>query len=278
MLYNKETIHHLETGVPLLIIDEYPGDFDQPTRNSPIENGASSSFHSVMFMYGMFAGVSVQQFVLFGYLRPFAALVRVVAREDAESMAKILVENKMMLCGVDTIFCIAFFSAMYLLCFNNLLRFGFDVNSRSPGDKDTEGGHEDDKEDEIVALESTFALGRLRFDVNMRSPGEKYTEGGHEDDKEDEIVALESTFALGSLVSDDKYLTSKYCNMFRPFHLIILQTGGCIMLLISDWLFGSMIEASFITRVLLWSIPAFMFECRHPNNWSLTVWWRRGEG
>jgi hypothetical protein len=240
MLYNKETIHHLETGVPLLIIYEYPGDLDLPTRNSPIENGASSSFHSVMFMYGMFAGVSVQQFVLFGYLRPFAALVRVVAREDAESMAKILVENKMMLCGVDTIFCIAFFSAMYLPCFNNLLRFGFDVNSRSPGDKDTEGGHEDDKEDEIVALESTFAL--------------------------------------GSLVSDDKYLTSKYCNMFRPFHLIILQTGGCIMLLISDWLFGSMIEASFITRVLLWSIPAFMFECRHPNNWSLTVWWRRGEG
>jgi hypothetical protein len=52
---SDKEIHHLETGVPL-IVDEHPGG-DLPTSKSQSDNDEASSFGSVVFMYGMFAGV-----------------------------------------------------------------------------------------------------------------------------------------------------------------------------------------------------------------------------
>ena len=52
---SDKVIHHLETGVPL-IVDEYPGG-DLPTSKSQSDNDEASSFDSVVFMYGMLARV-----------------------------------------------------------------------------------------------------------------------------------------------------------------------------------------------------------------------------
>jgi hypothetical protein len=62
---SDKVIHHLETGVPL-IVDEYPGGADLPTSKSQSDNDEASSFDSVVFMYGMFA-FAITQFATFGF-------------------------------------------------------------------------------------------------------------------------------------------------------------------------------------------------------------------
>ena len=152
---SDKVIHHLETGVPL-IVDEYPGGEDLPTSKSQSDNDEASSFDSVVFMYGMFAGVMVQ-FATFGFLPLISFLV---AHGDAASMANILEDDSTkMMRWIGVIGGITFSSATYFL-FVKLLRIGFlDRHTRSSGQKDKEEEHEDNHM--ISTLESTFALGSL---------------------------------------------------------------------------------------------------------------------
>jgi hypothetical protein len=150
-MHSNEVIHRLETGVPL-VIEEHPS-----TRKSRIDNDAP---FFVVFMYGICTGVNVQ-FALFGFHR---LITNLVARGDAELMANIL-EDKMMYC-IHFIVCLTFTAAIFFLS-DKLLRFGLDVNTRSPGEKDKEEERED-KEYAIIILESTFALGNLvSVDTNI---------------------------------------------------------------------------------------------------------------
>ena len=152
---SDKVIHHLETGVPL-IVDEYPGGEDLPTSKSQSDNDEASSFDSVVFMYGMFAGVMVQ-FATFGFLPLISFLV---AHGDAASMANILEDDSTkMMRWIGVIGGITFSSATYFL-FVKLLRIGFlDINPRSSGQKDKEEEHKDNHM--ISTLELTFALGSL---------------------------------------------------------------------------------------------------------------------
>ena len=149
---SDKEIHHLETGVPL-IVDEHPGG-DLPTSKSQSDNEASS-FDSVVFMYGMYAGVIVQ-FATFGFLQ---LITNLVAHGDATSMSNIL-EDKMMYL-LHAIVGITFTTATYFLCVK-LLRFGFDSNTRSSsGQKDKEEEREDKECHMIITLDSTFYIGSL---------------------------------------------------------------------------------------------------------------------
>ena len=152
---SDKVIHHLETGVPL-IVNEHPGG-DLPTIKSQSDNDEASSFDSVVFMYGMFAGV-IPQFATFGFTQLITNLV--AHHGDAASMANILEDStKMTYCWIGVIAGITFNSATYFL-FVKLLRIGFlDRNTRSSGQKDKEEEHEDNHM--ISTLESTFALGSL---------------------------------------------------------------------------------------------------------------------
>jgi len=143
---SDKVIHHLETGVPL-IVDEHPGG-GLPTSKSQRDNDEASSFdRSVVFMYGMFA-CAVAQLSTIGFLQ---LIINLVAHGDAASMANIL-EHRV-------IFGITFSCAAYFL-FVKLLRFlSLDRNTRSSGQKDKEEEHEDNHM--ISTLELTFALGSL---------------------------------------------------------------------------------------------------------------------
>ena len=144
---SDKEIHHLETGVPL-IVDEHPGG-GLPTSKSQRDNDEASSFdRSVVFMYGMFA-CAVAQLSTIGFLQLITNYL--VAHGDAASMANIL-EHRV-------IVGITFSCATYFL-FVKLLRFvSLDRNTRSSGQKDKEEEHEDNHM--ISTLESTFALGSL---------------------------------------------------------------------------------------------------------------------
>jgi len=149
---SDKAIHHLETGVPLMV-EEHPGR-DLPTSKSQSDNEASS-FDSVVFMYGMYAGVIVL-FATFGFLQ---LITNLVAHGDATSMANIL-EDKMMYL-LHAIVGITFTTATYFLCVK-LLRFGFDSNTRSSsGQKDKEEEREDKECHMIITLDSTFYIGSL---------------------------------------------------------------------------------------------------------------------
>ena len=152
---SDKVIHHLETGVPL-IVDEYPGG-DLPTSKSQSDNDdEASSFDSVVFMYGMFA-FAIPQFATFGFTQLITNLV--AHHGDAASMANILEDSTKMMYWIGVIVGITFNSATYFL-FVKLLRIGFlDRNTRSSGQKDKEEEHEDNHM--ISTLELTFALGSL---------------------------------------------------------------------------------------------------------------------
>ena len=151
---SDKVIHHLETGVPL-IVDEHPGG-DLPTSKSQNDNDEASSFDSVVFMYGMFACV-IPQFATFGFTLLITNLV--AHHGDAASMANILEDSTKMMYWIRVIVGITFSSATYFL-FVKLLRIGFlDRNTRSSGQKDKEEEHEDNHM--ISTLELTFALGSL---------------------------------------------------------------------------------------------------------------------
>ena len=148
---SDKIIHHLETGVPL-IVDELPGG-GLPTSKSQSDNDEASSFDSVVFMYGMYAAV-IAQFATIGFLLLITNLV--AHHGDAASMANILEDSTKMMVWIGGI---ATYFLTYFL-FVKLLRFGFlDRNSKSSGKKDKEEGHEDNHM--IITLESTFALGSL---------------------------------------------------------------------------------------------------------------------
>jgi hypothetical protein len=135
-------------------VNEHPGG-DLPTSKSQSDNDEASSFDSVVFMYGMFAGV-IAQFATFGFLPLISFLV---AHGDAASMAKILEDSTKMMRWIGVIVGITFSSATYFL-FVKLLRIGFlDINPRSSGEKDKEEEHKDNHM--ISTLELTFALGSL---------------------------------------------------------------------------------------------------------------------
>ena len=114
---SDKVIHHLETGVPL-IVDEYPGGEDLPTSKSQSDN--DPPFDSVVFMYGMFAGVVAP-------LSTFA--FHLLIRGDAASMANIL-EHEMMHLIHAIVLGIIFNTTTYFLCVK-LMIFGFDRNTRS---------------------------------------------------------------------------------------------------------------------------------------------------
>jgi hypothetical protein len=163
---SDKVIHHLETGVPL-IVNEHPGG-DLPTIKSQSDNDEASSFDSVVFMYGMFAGV-IAQFTTFGFL---SLIIFLVAHGDAASMANIPEDSTKMTYRIGVIVGIltniTFISAAYFH-FVRLLRFGLlDRNTRSPGQKDKEEEHEDNHM--ISTLELTFVLGSLvSVDTNSYS-------------------------------------------------------------------------------------------------------------
>ena len=118
-------------------------------------------------------------------------------------MAKIL-EDKMMY-WIHAIVGITFTTVTYFL-FVKLLRFGVDRNTRgSSGQKDKEEEHEDKENHMIITLESTFALGSL-------------------------VSVDENSSATNSIV---QFHTNKahalYCTHY-------LQTAGCLLLVLSDWL------------------------------------------
>ena len=152
---SDKVIHHLETGVPL-IVDEYPGG-DLSTSQSQSDNDEASSFDIVVFMYGMFACV-IPQFATFGFTLLITNLV--AHHGDAASMANILEDDSTkMMRWIGVIGGITFSSATYFL-FVKLLRIGFlDINPRSSGEKDKEEEHKDNHM--ISTLELTFALGSL---------------------------------------------------------------------------------------------------------------------
>ena len=162
---SDKVIHHLETGVPL-IVDEYPGGEDLPTSKSQSDNDEASSFDSVVFMYGMFAGV-IAQFATFGFLPLISFLV---AHGDAASMAKILEDSTKMMRWIGVIGGITFSSATYFLILK-LLRIGFlDRNTRSSGQKDKEEEENEDNHMISTLLGLTFALGSLvSVDTNSYS-------------------------------------------------------------------------------------------------------------
>jgi hypothetical protein len=152
---SDKVIHHLETGVPL-IVDEYAAGGDLSASKSQSDNDEASSFDSVVFMYGMFA-FAITQFATFGFTQLITNLV--AHHGDAASMANILEDRTKMMYWIGVIAGITFNSATYFL-FVKLLRIGFlDRNPRSSGQKDKEEEHEDNHM--ISALESTFALGTL---------------------------------------------------------------------------------------------------------------------
>jgi H+/gluconate symporter-like permease len=155
---SDKVIHHLETGVPL-IVDEHPGgDLDLPRSKFQSDNDEASSFDSVVFMYGMFAGI-IAQFATFGFTQLITNLV--AHHGDAASMANILEDSTKMMYWIGVIVGITFNSATYFL-FVKLLRIGFlDRNTRSSGQKDKEEEHEDNHMLMISTLELTFALGSL---------------------------------------------------------------------------------------------------------------------
>ena len=152
---SDKVIHHLETGVPL-IVDEYPGGEDLPTSKSQSDNDEASSFDSVVFMYGMFAGI-IAQFATFGFI---LLITNLVAHHGDAALANILEDStKMTYCWIRVIVSITFSSATYFLILK-LLRIGFlDINPRSSGEKDKEEEHKDNHM--ISTLELTFALGSL---------------------------------------------------------------------------------------------------------------------
>jgi hypothetical protein len=194
---SDKAIHHLETGVPLTV-EEHPGG-DLSTSKSQSDNEEASSFDSAVFMYGMYAGVVVN-FATFGFLQ---LITNLVAHGDYVSMAKIL-EDKMMY-WIHAIVGITFTTVTYFL-FVKLLRFGVDRNTRgSSGQKDKEEEHEDKENHMIITLESTFALGSL-------------------------VSVDENSSATNSIV---QFHTNKahalYCTHY-------LQTAGCLLLVLSDWL------------------------------------------
>ena len=163
------------------------------------DNEEASSFDSAVFMYGMYAGVVVN-FATFGFLQ---LITNLVAHGDYVSMAKIL-EDKMMY-WIHAIVGITFTTVTYFL-FVKLLRFGVDRNTRgSSGQKDKEEEHEDKENHMIITLESTFALGSL-------------------------VSVDENSSASNSIV---QFHTNKahalYCTHY-------LQTAGCLLLVLSDWL------------------------------------------
>ena len=152
---SDKVIHHLETGVPL-IVDEYPGG-DLSTSQSQSDNDEASSFDSVVFMYGMYAAV-IAQFATIGFL---LLITNLVAHHGDAALANILEDSTKMTyyCWIGVIAGITFNSATYFL-FVKLLRIGFlDRNPRSSGQKDKEEEHEDNHM--ISTLELTFALGSL---------------------------------------------------------------------------------------------------------------------
>ena len=154
-MHSDKAIHHLETGVPLLIVEEHLGG-DLPTSKSQNDNDEASSFDSVVFMYGMFA-FAIPQFATFGFTQLITNLV--AHHGDAASMANILEDSTKMMYWIGVIVGITFNSATYFL-FVKLLRIGFlDRNTRSSGQKDKEEEHEDNHM--ISTLELTFALGSL---------------------------------------------------------------------------------------------------------------------
>ena len=151
---SDKEIHHLETGVPL-IVDEYPGG-DLPTSKSQSDNDEASSFDSVVFMYGVFAGI-IAQFATFGFI---LLITNLVAHHGDAALANILEDStKMTYCWIRVIVGITFSSTTYFLILK-LLRIGFlDINPRSSGEKDKEEEHKDNHM--ISTLELTFALGSL---------------------------------------------------------------------------------------------------------------------
>ena len=152
---SDKVIHHLETGVPL-IVDEYAAGGDLPTSKFQNDNDEASSFDSVVFMYGMFACAFVQ-FAAFGFTQLITNLV--AHHGDAASMATILEDSTKIMRWIGVIVGITFSSATYFL-FVKLLRIGFlDINPRSSGEKDKEEEHKDNHM--ISTLELTFALGSL---------------------------------------------------------------------------------------------------------------------
>jgi hypothetical protein len=96
---SDKVIHHLETGVPL-IVDEYPGGADLPTSKSQSDNDEASSFDSVVFMYGMFA-FAITQFATFGFTQLITNLV--AHHGDAASMANILEDSTKMMYWIGVI-------------------------------------------------------------------------------------------------------------------------------------------------------------------------------
>jgi hypothetical protein len=123
-MHSDKAIHHLETGVPLLIVEEHPGG-DLPTSKFQSDNEASS-FDSVVFMYGMYAGVIVH-FATFGFLQ---LITNLVAHGDAASVMANILEHEMMHLIHAIVLGIIFNTTTYFLCVK-LMIFGFDRNTRS---------------------------------------------------------------------------------------------------------------------------------------------------
>jgi hypothetical protein len=161
---SDKVIHHLETWIPL-IVDEYPGGEDLPTSKSQSDN--DPPFDSVVFMYGMFAGVVAP-------LSTFA--FHLLIRGDAASMANILEDSTKMtywsrVVGGGITFISTTYYFLTLLLFVKLLRLSFlDRNPRSSGQKDKEEEENEDNHMISTLLGLTFALGSLvSVDTNSYS-------------------------------------------------------------------------------------------------------------